>query len=662
MEITRTNSKVVIIAPRDAEASASTLSITRSSDRHPACRAASVTRSDDGYFASRHSLAALLIILLSLFTTARADDPWWDAAWPLRKPLTVDTTPAGGAITENIGGAAVLVRLHSTNYPSAAKPDLSDIRFVLPDGKTLLTYHVEKIDDLMGDAFVWVNIPDIKPNAKNTFWLYYGSNDARAGKAEDAKGTYDADTVLVFHFTESGQAPLDSTKNANTADGPGGKADASQIGSGTGFNGKTAIGITASPALLWTGTPLTVSFWAKVTAPGVMLSRREGEKSLTVGVEGSGAFLDINGQRAKATSSLQPGSWAHFAVVGEAAKTTLFVNGEPGAALPIAVPALNTVIYLGGEKGGANGFTGEMDEFQIHKVARPQGWVQLAAIGQGGERGPKTVALGDEEKPRDWISWLTTGTFGIIIKNLTFDGWAVIVILAFMAILSWYVMVTKTRYLNAISKGNAIFMREWRHVASDLTVLDDDDVEKSKSLGGRVTQALTKRLRKSSVYRIYHVGVEEIRHRMKADREQGVRRGLAGRSIQAIRAALDGALVRETQKISSHIVLLTICISGGPFLGLLGTVVGVMIVFAAVAAAGDVNVNAIAPGIAAALLATVAGLAVAIPALFGYNYILSRVKDAKDDMHIFIDEFVTKMAEFYKEKNDDGSSAAEGGH
>jgi biopolymer transport protein ExbB len=98
--------------------------------------------------------------------------------------------------------------------------------------------------------------------------------------------------------------------------------------------------------------------------------------------------------------------------------------------------------------------------------------------------------------------------------------------------------------------------------------------------------------------------------------------------------------------------MLTICISGGPFLGLLGTVVGVMITFAAVAAAGEVNVNAIAPGIAAALLATVAGLAVAIPALFGYNYILSRVKDAKDDMHIFIDEFVTRMAEFYKEKKD----------
>jgi biopolymer transport protein ExbB len=105
--------------------------------------------------------------------------------------------------------------------------------------------------------------------------------------------------------------------------------------------------------------------------------------------------------------------------------------------------------------------------------------------------------------------------------------------------------------------------------------------------------------------------------------------------------------VRENQRLNKQMVLLTIAISGGPFLGLLGTVVGVMITFAAIAAAGDVNVNAIAPGIAAALVATVAGLAVAIPALFGYNYLGSRIKEIAADMHVFVDEFVTKVAEHY---------------
>ena len=123
---------------------------------------------------------------------------------------------------------------------------------------------------------------------------------------------------------------------------------------------------------------------------------------------------------------------------------------------------------------------------------------------------------------------------------------------------------------------------------------------------------------------------------------------------------LDGALVKETQKLNKLMVLLTIAISGGPFLGLLGTVIGVMITFAAIAAQGDVNVNAIAPGIAAALAATVAGLAVAIPALFGYNYLLSRVKEAASDMHIFIDEFVTKIAEYYGGRSNGRHSSGNG--
>ena len=65
-----------------------------------------------------------------------------------------------------------------------------------------------------------------------------------------------------------------------------------------------------------------------------------------------------------------------------------------------------------------------------------------------------------------------------------------------------------------------------------------------------------------------------------------------------------------------------------------------MITFAAIAASGDVNVNAIAPGIAAALVATVAGLGVAIPALFGYNYFTVRIRDTYVDMQVFVDEFI----------------------
>jgi biopolymer transport protein ExbB len=158
-----------------------------------------------------------------------------------------------------------------------------------------------------------------------------------------------------------------------------------------------------------------------------------------------------------------------------------------------------------------------------------------------------------------------------------------------------------------------------------------------------------KALRSSSVYRLYHAGTEEMRQRL-AD-EGGMQHGLTERTMHAIKATMEGGQVREGQRLNSLIVLLTICISGGPFLGLLGTVIGVMITFASIAIAGDVNVNSIAPGIAGALLATVAGLAVAIPALFGYNYIVSKVKEATADMAVFIEEFTTRMAEAHPTKD-----------
>jgi len=148
----------------------------------------------------------------------------------------------------------------------------------------------------------------------------------------------------------------------------------------------------------------------------------------------------------------------------------------------------------------------------------------------------------------------------------------------------------------------------------------------------------------SSLYRLYETGAKEVWRR----RDSNGRLVIASESIEAIRAVMDSTLVRENQALSRSMVMLTIAISGGPFLGLLGTVVGVMITFAAIAAAGDVNINAIAPGISAALLATVAGLFVAIPALFGYNYLLTRNKSVTANMQVFVDEFVTRLAELHR--------------
>lgn len=243
--------------------------------------------------------------------------------------------------------------------------------------------------------------------------------------------------------------------------------------------------------------------------------------------------------------------------------------------------------------------------------------------------------------------------FGDIAKNMMFDGWIAIGICVLMIGVGWTVAARKIIYLNSIQKGNHEFLRQWQGLSSDLTALDHGDESSVRTMGGRADDSIQALITKSPFFDIYHIGSEEIRHRLTQDRTH--RKGLTGRSIQAVRAALDAGLVRVQHRLSNGLVYLTISIAGGPYVGLLGTVVGVMITFAIIAKSGEVDVNSIAPGIASALLATVAGLVVAIPALFVYSYLNTRIKDMIAEMQVFIDEFVAKMAELYQ-GSDNGSA------
>jgi biopolymer transport protein ExbB len=208
-------------------------------------------------------------------------------------------------------------------------------------------------------------------------------------------------------------------------------------------------------------------------------------------------------------------------------------------------------------------------------------------------------------------------------------------------------MLVKGVFLARVAGGNRNFLSEFRK-------LQDDPAALEKKLGGGVADDELGSLDEGSTFGVstlwplYHHGMRETMKRFEGQAAGADRvRSLSAQSIEAIRASLDASLTRLSQRLSSQMVWLTIAIAGGPFLGLLGTVVGVMITFAAIAASGDVNVNAIAPGIAAALVATVAGLGVAIPCLFGYNYLNTRVKEIHADMRVFCDEFVARIAETY---------------
>jgi biopolymer transport protein ExbB len=627
-------------------------------------------------------LPAVIVLVLAAIVTLWPGPAaaWWNEQWTLRKKISIDTGASGASVSEPIGTTPILVRLHVGNFRfGSAKEDGGDLRFIASDDKTPLKFHVEKFDSLLGEALVWVSVPDLRPGTKNDLWLYFGNPKAPA--ATDAKGTYDSDTLLVYHFAERGTPAQDSSAWANGAQSVVPVADGAIIGQGGRFDGQTALTLPGSPSLVVPeGGALTWSAWVKMVAPqprAVLYARHEGANSLVIGLDNGVPFVEVtNGgdlQRSGEGAAITPEAWHHLAVTANNGQIILYVDGNPLTTLAATLPTMTGTALLGGDApdgapandtpGGSppeaanapaaaaapssGGFVGDIDELQIAKVARPAGFIKVAAVGQGPDQA-KLISFSVDEETASWFS----GYFAIILKSVTLDGWVVIGLLTIMAVVSWIVMINKISYLNRLAKANALFLRHFGEAAVDLDSLlrFDEAGEGVAGLGDMVAKKDRKTIRNSPLYHLFHRGMQEIRRRFAVE---GRTRTLSAQSIQAIRAVLDSGYVRETQRLNQAMVVLTIAISGGPFLGLLGTVIGVMITFASIAASGDVNVNAIAPGISAALVATVAGLGVAIPALFGYNYLITRIKNTTSEMHVFIDEFVTRMAESYHALADD---------
>jgi biopolymer transport protein ExbB len=506
-------------------------------------------------------------------------------------------------------------------------------------------------------------VPNLKPGAAVTVWLYSG-NITDAARIDDDKGTYDADTVAVYHFGDGGTVSQDSSGNkialeGTTPPGPG------LIGGGHRLLGQAVITIPDAAAAAWSaGGSFTFSAWIKPTAAQtntVLFSRREGANGFVIGLNNGSPFIEIGNQRSPGVAPITPAVWHHLAVTVGGGASTIYVDGASVGTLAAGLPAVRGPMLIGKDStGAAPGFVGDIDEVQLAKVARSAGFIKFAAISQGtsAEAGKLLVAGADEssEHAEEGELMKHLSLLKDISKDLTFDGWVVIVLCFILAIVGWIIAIGKFFYLNKIGKATAAFLERWETMSTDLTALDSGDTEAIKSMGGAASgKKAQKLMHQSPLYHIYHLGCHEIRQRVQDVRKvsfastERVAKGLSGRSIQAIKATLHGGLMREVQKLNGKLVFLTIGIAGGPYLGLLGTVIGVMITFAVIAKSGQVEVNSIAPGIAGALLATVAGLAVAIPALFAYSYLSSRIKDAITDMESFIDEFVAKMAEHYKE-------------
>ncbi len=195
----------------------------------------------------------------------------------------------------------------------------------------------------------------------------------------------------------------------------------------------------------------------------------------------------------------------------------------------------------------------------------------------------------------------------------TIEGKIVLLALFLGSIFSWSVMVTKIRYLQFARRQSERFSVLFRRDRAPLRIY-----EQGVKFDG------------SPLYEIYKAGCAELCFQLLGSSEvdETFRARLDGApkitpaQMRAVTAAMERAVGEAGLKLESQMIILSTAVSGAPFLGLLGTVWGVMDAFGGIARAGNANLAAMAPGVAGALITTVVGLLVAIPAMFGYNFLV----------------------------------------
>jgi biopolymer transport protein ExbB/TolQ len=193
-------------------------------------------------------------------------------------------------------------------------------------------------------------------------------------------------------------------------------------------------------------------------------------------------------------------------------------------------------------------------------------------------------------------------------------------------------MISKAIQMRRAKKLNQFFTTEFR---SQKTVLDIFD----RRLGAEGCPLFT----------VYQAGSVALDARLKIP-EGGRKKFMSLKGMEHVKRSLENTVAQESLKLESGLILLAIAVSGGPFLGLLGTVWGVMSTFSGIAQTGSATMAAMAPGVSAALVTTVAGLLVAIPSMFGYNWLVHNLRVLTVELDNFAQELISKMETEYLEE------------
>ena len=216
-------------------------------------------------------------------------------------------------------------------------------------------------------------------------------------------------------------------------------------------------------------------------------------------------------------------------------------------------------------------------------------------------------------------------------QKATTEGKICIGTLILVSIFSWTVIISKGRQLITARRMGKRFFAAYRETKDPLDIF-----RRGAEFDG------------APAYDLYYTGIEEMNYHLEhnAVEVRGQKRISTG-AFDTVRVAIERAASAQALSLEKGMIILSTAVAGGPFIGLLGTVWGVMETFSGIAIAASASLTAMAPGVAGALIATVTGLFVAIPAMFAYNYMVTTIRAITQELDAFASEFATQLEHRY---------------
>jgi biopolymer transport protein TolQ len=241
------------------------------------------------------------------------------------------------------------------------------------------------------------------------------------------------------------------------------------------------------------------------------------------------------------------------------------------------------------------------------------------------------------------------------IQNATTEGKITVIVLLILSLFSWTIILTKFRQLQIARRAAKKFLAAYSSTRDPLDIQrkgEEFDGAPAYQLYVRGADELAYQLKNNPVQvvdvpRVHSTGegnTDHLAHSMETK--------ISTSSFDAVRVVLEEAAGAEAMSLEKGMIVLSTAVAGGPFIGLLGTVWGVMSTFAGIAESKAATLTAMAPGVAAALVATVTGLLVAIPAMFAYNFMVTTIRHITQELDGFASRYANQIEHVYVDRRD----------